>query len=550
MTDDLLGLSVADLVRAMRDRDARLPFEIGTFIALESCEHVLRGPAVVKPTDVRVTDDGVISVYAPAHSAGNAEAARSIGGLLAHLLVAAGSGVPPFLLNLIEQGPSGGRWELGRLRDELEASLVPLNRSAARRVLSRMVRDLQKPPRRASSMPSGPLDMDDDLDALLDGRAPSEESLPTTQMPALDASGNPIVSFADIAAKRAARGIDPPSKPPKPRPTPRAAPPARSDDSLPEIARLSEPGTDPVPAPKISPSSLPPKSVSEAPRPAQLREASEPAPPLSVEAAPEPVSIPPAAPTPRRQPDLDGFEDEIGKKPIAGKIAMLLLLVVVAGAVALVFARPDLVDSLLGREPPPEEPAEDPNALARAREAAEAELRARYGTLTVRTDSTHAQVFLFVGRGPAVADNLPVGVAHELVAIADGHGPTRAVVPASAEWAETDDGPLYELAMQASSDEVAFADLNLGETTLDRDAMGSPSGALGRIRVITNPPGARVFQLVGFGTATIQNLPTDSPREILVFEPGSSIQRAFVGPSDWSEGERGKTAEIHVRPGG
>ncbi len=70
------------------------------------------------------------------------------------------------------------------------------------------------------------------------------------------------------------------------------------------------------------------------------------------------------------------------------------------------------------------------------------------------------------------------------------------------------------------------------------------------IRTSPNAGGAGVVQLVGGGTGGVQTLPTGYPRGYLVFEPGSSIQRAFVGPSDWSEGERGKTAELHVRPGG
>jgi len=49
--------------------------------------------------------------------------------------VCSAPGVPPMLLELIEHGPSAKDWTLSRLRDDLEACLLPLNRGATRRVL-------------------------------------------------------------------------------------------------------------------------------------------------------------------------------------------------------------------------------------------------------------------------------------------------------------------------------------------------------------------------------------------------------------------------------
>ena len=77
--------------------------------------------------------------------------------------------------------------------------------------------------------------------------------------------------------------------------------------------------------------------------------------------------------------------------------------------------------------------------------------------------------------------------------------------------------------------------------------MGTPTGELGRVRVITTPPGARVFQLIGFGSARVEDLPTDAPVELLVYVEGEPPRRVFVGPSDWREGEDGKKqAEVVV----
>ena len=218
------------------------------------------------------------------------------------------------------------------------------------------------------------------------------------------------------------------------------------------------------------------------------------------------------------------------------------------GAV-LVF-RPDVVDRMTGEavEPDPEaELAEAGAAQERLRQQAEEELRARHGDLTVRTDSDHAQILLFIGRGPAVAENLPVGVAHEFVAIADGKEPTRAVVPADGEWVPLDDGtPQYELAMQTGERAMTFEDMDLGASRLQRGAMGTPTGSLGRVRVVTTPPGAKVYLLIGFGNATVSDLATEEPWELLVFEEGRPPQRVFVGPSDWREGSEGKIAQVEV----
>ena len=533
----MMGMTLEELVRLMRERSQRLPFEIGTFIALEVCESTIRAPAVVSMTLVRITDDGIVSVYAPPHSAGNEEAARSVAGVLGGVLVAAGSGVPPVLLQLVEQGPSDGRWDLLRLRDELEASLVPLNRAASRRVLARLVRDLQRPVHK-SSRPPPPMapkptpDLDADLDALLDGTLDDsvDEELPTQQLPALDGSGNPLVDLDEVLARRHPMASAPPSSRPPP---PRSEPP-------------------------------PPRPRSEPPR--KLRSQ----PPPSQTAAPRKLrSDPPSAPTPSSELSLprdeglptaprgglgglDDYDDLAQPKQGRWGLAVLGLIGVLAIAIAaLAVVRPDVIDRILGRAVEPDYEAEMEEARQeqeRLRQQAEADLLAAHGDLTVRTSSTRAQVLLFVGRGPAMAENLPIGVAHEFVAIADGRSPTRAVVPPDAQWSDaTPDQPAqYELAMQTGDREMTFENLDLGSSHLERGDMGQPTGEFGRVRVITTPQGARVFLLIGFGGAHVSDLPIEESQELLIFEEGFVAQRIFVGPSDWRGGSDSKVAEIEI----
>ena len=52
----MMGMTLAELVQMMRERSQRLPFEIGTFIALEVCESVIRAPAVVSMTLVQADE--------------------------------------------------------------------------------------------------------------------------------------------------------------------------------------------------------------------------------------------------------------------------------------------------------------------------------------------------------------------------------------------------------------------------------------------------------------------------------------------------------------
>jgi hypothetical protein len=58
--------------------------------------------------------------------------------------------------------------------------------------------------------------------------------------------------------------------------------------------------------------------------------------------------------------------------------------------------------------------------------------------------------------------------------------------------------------------------------------------------VVTAPPAAKVFRLVGFTPeARVSQVPTDAALEVLVYLEGSPVERRVVGPSDWvvSEGQ-------------
>ena len=488
-------------------------------MALEVCEALLDGPAAVRTADVRVADDGMVSVFAPPNSATSEEAARAVVALLGALLVAAGTGVPRSLVGLIDRGPSSGRWDLSSLRDDLEASLVPLNRGAARRVLSRMLREMRRP--RSVAPPARPQPvapahddtLDAELDALLGGGAPPREPEPEPDLGDLDAELDATLSELDAPSERA------------------APEPART----PEPARAAEPAREPEP---------------EADEDATLHDESPvEAPPRRLDSG-LPTEPPPRRTEPVRRPrrdpsdDLEALAGQLERKKRGNPLGWVLvfLAIVTATAAALAAMRPDLVDAALGRPPPP---PPDPGPTAEERAQAERVRRGRFGTLTIAASPARAQVLMFVGRGPAMATELPVGVAHEFVAIADGRRPTRAVVPADAEWDEVDGKARYELAMQTGSEPME--ELALGPTELPQD-VGRPSGTLGDVRVITNPPGAKVYVLIGFApNVTVENVRTDEAIELLLYAEGEPVERLVVGPSDWQDEPDGsKRAQVSL----
>ena len=130
--------SVQEILVMLRATEGRLPHEVGAFIALQSCEAVLDRPRRIDPSVVHVTAEGEV-VLDGAPDAAPSEASASVVDLLASLMVAARNEVPPAFVRIIERKTPT---ELPRLRDEIEAGLLPLNRSASRRILSRQVRDL------------------------------------------------------------------------------------------------------------------------------------------------------------------------------------------------------------------------------------------------------------------------------------------------------------------------------------------------------------------------------------------------------------------------
>ena len=173
-------IHVEELLSALARKGIPLPFEMGAFLVLQATEQILARKAgepiaKVSASTVWLTDDGEVMLGEAAPTRDESLASKALVELLGALLVRSAPGVPTMLLELVEQGPSDGAWTLGRLRDDLEAALLPLNRSATRRVLSRLLREVRREGDRGGR---GPIPdarvVDRDVDALF-GVEPAAE---------------------------------------------------------------------------------------------------------------------------------------------------------------------------------------------------------------------------------------------------------------------------------------------------------------------------------------------------------------------------------------
>jgi hypothetical protein len=171
------------------------------------------------------------------------------------------------------------------------------------------------------------------------------------------------------------------------------------------------------------------------------------------------------------------------------------------------------------------------------------------GDLSVHVSAPNAQVLRFVGRAPVTVKDLPVGVAHEFVATADGYRPSRVLVPASADWEATAEGARYELALQLTQAEGTGRDqsLELGPSRLDTQT-STPPTRLGSIRVVATPRGARVYQLVGFSPdVAVQDIPLTETQELLIYREGYVPVVRVLQESDFHERAGRRVAAIDVQ---
>jgi hypothetical protein len=532
-------VSVEELLRTLKRRGIPLPSEMGAFITLEVCEQIIDRPALLSTQDVAINEIGEVLCASALAKAEEAEAVRALLVLLGDLLVCSAPGVPSMLLELVERGPSEELFTLDRLRDDLEACLLPLNRGATRRVLARLLREARKaaPSAHPSQQPTA-ADIDADFDALLGNARP--RSVPARREPATRGSvSGASAAVAPAATARQRRFEETPVTVPLPggaldavvRSPPGAAGANGASHALEDGASLAdelEPADDGAGEPADFTKQV-----------LLLRAADggvDPVPPPSRDARRR-------AGSGRSNLDTDDLVEAGEPRSRAGLWIFAGFLVCALGLVgAYLGLGKEGVRSALGLLPQPRVS----ESAARSPFVGDNRARRSVGELRVTSNLGRAQVLLLIGPGPALATDLPVGVAQEFVALADGYAPARAIVPADAAWEEVDGKPRYELAIQASrSNNTAFK-VGLGPTLLPRD-VGTPQAKLGTVRVVTTPKGAKVYQLIGFTPdVRVENLPLDQDYDVLVYLEGRAPVSRHVEAADFEGSDGNRVCELDV----
>jgi hypothetical protein len=487
------SVTAEDLVRALKRRKAALPAEIGSFVVLEACEALLRaGPVRLSAALVLISEEGSVAL-ASAEACPELDATHALHQLLAFMLVAAGPAPLPALMRLLEKGPSRGVWTLAALRDDLEASLVPLNRNASRRVLSRFVREIGWAERAPARKPTFQ-DLDSELSSFLSDEPERPQRAPLRIEPEADDTNEDLAEEIEDARDQVQFFESA-------RPAPREASGKTLVDVVPSGAAASPSAAEWAQKPAHEPSQQQERAPSLRPVPRSLRPLSE-------------------IPRPPRSPAL-----------IWGGVLLVLSIVIVIATVQL---RPELITRLTEGEP---EAAPKKPVVVVKRPAA--------GDLVVRVKTERAQILRFVGRGPVSVPHLPLGIAHEFVGLAEGASAARLLVPKDAEWEGTPDGPRYEAAMQLAAASTPPTQ-ELGETLLPQD-VGSPSEKLGTVRIVTTPRGAKVYQVIGFAPeARIEALPLESTQELMIYRKGYASELRVVAPSDYLDRGDKKLAELDI----
>lgn len=548
-------VTTEELLRTLQRRGIPLPSEIGAFITLEVCEHLLPRPARISTRDVSINEVGEVLCASKLAAASEPDAVSALLALLGDLLVCAAPGVPNMLLDLVEHGPNEEQRSLQRLLSDLEACLLPLNRGATRRVLSRLVREVQKPGpslRAASPVPAA-ADVDAAFDALL-GDAPLPQRAAPAPAPPTAARSVPRATFG---------GEEAPNRPAPQVPVLTGTsslkltvltPAAAATPDAPAITFAEAPLTEPTrPLPRLSRRTVtqpmaaapdPPPRAAELQQPSATI-ADERDPTLPRAAAPEPQP----APEPRRRPvsarakspvDFDQMVEAQAQRGRLGLWVFAISTVAALGLLVTYFALGrDHARSALGLLPRSESQPQAAQAPAKEKRL--------YGDLRVSSDPPQAQVLLLIGKGPALATDIPLGVAQEFVALSPGFAPARALLPSDAQWDELDGQPRYELAMQAKSlAEAKRSETALGATMLPH-SVGTPTGRLGSVRVVTTPRGAKVYQLIGFTPdVRVENLPLDRGYEVLVYLEGRALVTRPIEPADFHEQSGKRVAALEL----
>ena len=577
-------VGVGELVEELEQRGGRLPFEIGAYVALEACEGLLRESVKLDTDDVRVTVEGSVVVAPSAERAAPNEAARSLLSVLSRLLVAAGPGVPPHLLQLVRESVTEEtESDLRKLHDAIEASLIPLNRSASRRVLARLVRESDLPPSAESpTIDAGELDAE--LDELLGTPASRLEAEPSLRSRAASRRDERVTARIQIsearlaleAARRAAR------------------PPANGPDRTPfeaaHEAWIPEPSVAAIEPPAESTDESTPTAESASPPALQAGSASASTPPAEPVTHVTPTAPPPSSQGARREAGLEAAAEPELQEPMSGRDRDVSSGAVVVSEEARVSSVPPPfphVQAAPAYAMAPAEPAD---------EAISATIRVRFPEEEPKTAEVAVPGVGSIER-PWAADASVMGPASEAVIgsatettrmwstvppLVDGpEGVTRGSEPEVEPAGSNGSTPSPRASTAPAQAPTIASSTTLppaAPVTSKRRALWAPwllvlgaaigvyalvangllGGGFGTAPQVTSPSGtvevsvspadSQIFVFVGRGPAAADGLAVGAPHEFVVFDRGLEPSRAIVPQgATWALGQGGSLYELAVQ---
>jgi hypothetical protein len=527
---------------------APLAPELAGYLVLELAEGI-GNAGDIDARYVYVSEEGSVAlVRGPNESTGDAEA--SLRKLLGKLLETAGASTPALASVAKRKGGVG----VLVLVEELEASLIPVNRSAGKRALARLARETKRVTNRVGRnasvpnivVPPASPKFDEHEAVTAGGDSKAEAKVP----PADESASNlPTVGLTreelDAAASKAKRD---------------------SVDSLLDSFEVSgqkedkalgrelkqmaglEPTKTPPPVGRASDDAIESLLAESAPSVKKETGRESPVARRSVPAYGEERQLPTAPSQVKKMPSLSLTSEakvlrKKGGSPVG--IVVLFLFIVLGFAVALWLVKPGF---LTGRTP---EKIAAERAAAEAESARIAALRgipACHATLAVAGAPKDSEILIRQGQAPLDVEHMPVGARLEFVATAEGYAPKRAIVPDGAAWDSSSGKPRFDLPVQLDKSKAranAVDPWPPGDPGSEVGGKGNP----GTVHVISSPKGAEIWLLAGIGPdANIEDIVScDTDIDVLVAGPTTYRKRLHVPASSFSEQSTGPSGKAAVR---
>jgi hypothetical protein len=134
-----MSVTLSELLAAVRARRASIVAEVAGYLVLGVADQIAGAPRVLAASEVALSAEGLLRIAGGA-AASDTQAEASLRALLGRLLGVAAS-VTPALMRAANRPAAAG---VAPLIHELEVALIPVNRSAARRALARLHRDVTR----------------------------------------------------------------------------------------------------------------------------------------------------------------------------------------------------------------------------------------------------------------------------------------------------------------------------------------------------------------------------------------------------------------------